>query len=60
MSNNRLLGGVRFRQLRAAPDKGCKVPKRFKDVSDHCHSYGYSDSNKDTNPFGPMDDPERY
>ena len=60
MSNNRLLGGVRFRQLRAAPNRGCKVPNDLKDVIASCYASGYSDRNKDTAPFGPPSDPQRY
>jgi hypothetical protein len=60
MANNRLLGGVRFRQLRAAPNKGCTVPRSFQGISKVCYSFGYLDSNKDTTPFGPANDPQRY
>jgi hypothetical protein len=60
MSNNRLMGGVRFRQLRVAPNKGCRVPRDLKDVSRLCYQYGYTDSIKDTAPFGPVYDPQKY
>lgn len=60
MTNNRLIGGVRFRQLRAAPNKHCRVPDDLKSISDVCYAYGYSSWNRDTAPFGPEDDPYKY
>lgn len=59
MTNNRLIGGVRFRQVRAAPNKGCKVPDDLKSIAETCYAFGYSSFNKDTAPFGPAHDPHR-
>lgn len=60
MFNNRLLGGVRLRQLRAAPNKDCKVPNQLRDITNTCYAYSYAASNRDTRPFGPEYNRSKY
>jgi hypothetical protein len=61
MFSNRLIGGVRIRQLRVAPNRGCQAPNQLKEVSHGlCYDYEYSDKSRDTQPFGPADDPQKY
>jgi len=58
--NNRLLGGVRVRQVRAAPNEECFIPPALRSISSVCYSPEYSSDNADTSPFGPPDNPEKY
>jgi polycystin 2 len=57
---NRLLGGVRLRQLRAAPNKDCAVPHQLRNITDTCYSWNYADSNRETMPFGPPNQTTKY
>jgi len=50
--NNRMIGGIRLRQLRVRNDS-CTIPPYFKSVTNFCYNEDYSDSTKDTSPFGP-------
>jgi hypothetical protein len=54
----RPIGYISFRQVRLRPDS-CKVPSAMVDVEDQCYGE-YSQADEDREPFGPVDDPQRY
>lgn len=60
MFSTKLVGGVRLRQLRSAPNKGCSVANQFREFTKTCYSYNYAAASRETKPFGPPEDPERY
>eukprot|EP01029_Cantina_marsupialis_P000404 TRINITY_DN10319_c0_g2_i1.p1 TRINITY_DN10319_c0_g2~~TRINITY_DN10319_c0_g2_i1.p1 ORF type:complete len:1161 (+),score=355.17 TRINITY_DN10319_c0_g2_i1:100-3582(+) len=52
MQHNRLLGGIRLRQVRVAHDS-CSVPADYKTAITYCYG-SYSESNEDKTGFGPI------
>eukprot|EP01111_Echinosteliopsis_oligospora_P009852 TRINITY_DN2966_c0_g1_i2.p1 TRINITY_DN2966_c0_g1~~TRINITY_DN2966_c0_g1_i2.p1 ORF type:complete len:742 (-),score=165.62 TRINITY_DN2966_c0_g1_i2:14-2239(-) len=56
---NRVVGAVRVRQLRVANDT-CHINRQFSAITKVCYNKAYNDITKDTRPFGPRSDPEKY
>jgi len=55
--SNRILGGVRVRQLRAAVNQDCTLAHQLNNLSEipgKCLSWNYGTNNMDTSPFGPI------
>lgn len=51
--NNKLIGGIRLRQLRVR-NNSCEIPPYMRQVAkDVCYANSYDSTTKDTAPFGP-------
>lgn len=56
---NKLVGAVRFRQMRVRNDS-CHLSDQFTGVANICYSKYYDSSSKETRPFGPPSNPTKY
>lgn len=57
--SNRVVGSVRFRTMRVQ-NNSCSLSGQFRSVSPTCYSQNYNERTKDTEPFGPDENPTLY